>query len=326
MGHLRHPIKYELRATATNAERHAVRKALADEFQRILRLMITGVPTFPEALPTSSPGFFFPRGSSLATIGKPSEQEYRFNGNEAIYLRLFPKSNDAQPRLDKVGLGTLLHNRRALKAMSASPMAGLPAQNSYGYVVFEPQDTTTTRGITQVFLTGELWGINSQVFYLDTVVDRGSSGLHKRASALGGISAEKIYVRTLENYVSVAVSELKLRLPFVLEIGAVGLKDAYIAARHPAFPHGYLYEPIHEPSLVRRYELPNVSREPLYYLYGPISESSLVRRYELPNVGRETLYDALRRFFNDLYNLAECSPPDALTDEYFHKYDLPERT
>src|SRR6266436_4817169 len=40
MGHLRHPIKYELPATAKTPDRRNVRKALTEEFERILRLMI----------------------------------------------------------------------------------------------------------------------------------------------------------------------------------------------------------------------------------------------------------------------------------------------
>jgi hypothetical protein len=124
----------------------------------------SAVTPFPEASPTFSPAFFFPRGASLAAFGEPGEQEYQFEGDGAIYPRLFPKFDDAQPQLGRVGLRTLVHNRRALAAMAASPMAGIAAPNDHGYVVFEPFGNTTTKGITQAFLTGELWGINSQVF------------------------------------------------------------------------------------------------------------------------------------------------------------------
>lgn len=306
MGHLRHPIKYQLPATAKNSDRRAVRKMLTEEFERILRLMIadsasqpSAAPTpFPEAPPTFSPAFFFPRGGSLAAFGEPGEQEYKFEGDGAIYLRLFPKVNERQPRLGRVGLRNLVHNRRALHAMAASPMAGTTAPNDHGYVIFEPSGNTTTKGITQAFLTGELWGINSQVFRR-VQISHALRGTEESATALGAISVERLYTRALENYVSVAASEMKLRLPFVMEIGAVGLKGVYLAAPHPELSGGYDY--------------------------GPIREPSLVRRYELPDSNRKTLYDALRDFFNELYDLAECSRPDILRDEYIRKNDLPER-
>jgi len=48
MAHLRHPLQYHLPATATNAERRTVRKALAEEFERILRLMIDAASAVDE--------------------------------------------------------------------------------------------------------------------------------------------------------------------------------------------------------------------------------------------------------------------------------------
>src|SRR5580704_9240554 len=94
MAHLRHPLQYELPATATNAERRTARKALTEEFERILRLMIAEAPIqhtapFQEAQSAASPAFFFPCGTSIATFGFPGEQEYYFEGDKAIYLRLF---------------------------------------------------------------------------------------------------------------------------------------------------------------------------------------------------------------------------------------------
>jgi hypothetical protein len=218
MGHLRHPIKYELPTTAKNADRRAVRKALAEEFERILRLMIadararSGSATlFPEASPTSSPAYFFQQGTAIAAFGHPGEQEYRFEGDRAIYLRLFPKFNDGQPRLSRVSLKTLVHNRRVLNPMAAS--AGLAAPNDYGYIVIDPLASSTTQGITQAFLTGELWGINSQHF-LPVQLGR-FRGPDDKGTAFGVIGVEMVYTRTLENYVSVAVSE-SLSLPLAL--------------------------------------------------------------------------------------------------------------
>jgi hypothetical protein len=152
MGHLRHPLQYHLPTTATNAQRRAVRKALTEELERILRLMIAVAPTqqstpFQEAPSVASPAFFFPRGAAIATFGYPGEQEYRFEGDRAIYLRLFPKYSDGQPRLGRANLKALLHNRRVVNPMLLTN-GGLASVNDYGWVTIDPSSNTLTKGIT----------------------------------------------------------------------------------------------------------------------------------------------------------------------------------
>jgi hypothetical protein len=161
MGHLRHPLQYDLPATATKAERRAVRKALTEELERILRLMIAAAPVrqatlFQEAALVGSPAFFFPRGAAIATFGSPDEQEYRFEGDKAIYLRLFPKYSGGQAKPGRAGLKTLLHHRRVANPMS-STNGGIASANDYGWVIIDPSSDTLTKAITQAFPTGELW-------------------------------------------------------------------------------------------------------------------------------------------------------------------------
>jgi hypothetical protein len=298
MAHLRHPLQYCLPATATKAERRAVRKALTEEFERILRLMIAAAPAklatpFKEASFVGSPAFFFPRDAAIATFGLPGEQEYRFEGNRAIYLRLFPKYGDGQPKLGRAGVKTIVLHRRVAKPMSLT--AGVPSANDYGWATIDPSSDNETNGITQAFPTGELWGVNSQVFSVVPMRHTMVSP-EELASAFGMISAERLYTKTLENYVSVAM-EAKLRPPFVIELGAVGLKGVYTGAPHPEFPGGNYY--------------------------GPIREDSLVRRYDLQDIQRAAVLDVLRQFLEEFYDHADCSPSDLLTDELVRKSGLP---
>jgi hypothetical protein len=48
--------------------------------------------------------------------------------------------------------------------MSNSIGTAMMATNDFGWVTIDPSSDTWTKGITQAFQTGELWGINSQVF------------------------------------------------------------------------------------------------------------------------------------------------------------------
>jgi hypothetical protein len=93
---------------------------------------------------------------------------------------------------------------------------------------------------------------------------------------------------------------MKLRPPFVIELGAVGLKGVYMGAPHPEFSSGHYY--------------------------GPFREDALVRRYDLQDTEGPALLDILRQFFDELYDLAECSRSDVLTDEYVSKNEIPPRS
>jgi hypothetical protein len=44
-----------------------------------------------------------------------------------------------------------------------------------------------------------------------------------------------------------------------------------------------------------------------------------------PDIQHDTLFDRLRRFFNELYDLAEVSRSEVLTEEHVRKNDIPPR-
>jgi hypothetical protein len=135
MAHLRYPLQYHLLPVASNDDRRAARKALAGEFERILRLTFAEArpqqtTPFPEARSIESPAFFFSSGAAIAAFGSPGEQEYQFDGDEAIYLRLFPKYSDGQPKPSRTSLKDLVCYRRVLNPMSAT-IGGLASTNDF---------------------------------------------------------------------------------------------------------------------------------------------------------------------------------------------------
>jgi len=303
MGHLRHPIKYDLPAAAKKAERRAVRKALTEEFEAILRLMVaarvkpTAAAPFLEATSVEhSSAFLFSRGEVVAEFGNPGEQAYRFEGGNAIYLRLFPKFSE-QPRIGRARLKSIMQNH-IIHPMSAKAFGGIAASNEYGWIVIEPLNSNTTQAFSQGFSTGEMWGVNSHVFRPIALQHYGRP--EEKSVSFGAIGVEKVYTRTLENYVSTALTEMKLTPPYLVEIGAVGLQGVYMGAPHPEFSHGHYY--------------------------GPIRDQQLVRRYELQEAADHEVSEVLRQFFDELYDLVECSRSDMLTDEHIRLNSLPERS
>jgi hypothetical protein len=274
------------------------RPALADPARTLSGLGVqTGgtAEPFKEAAASHSPAFFFPRGATIASFGYPNEQEYSFDGDKVIYLRLLPKSSKDQPKVGRSILKKLFYNNRSLIPMSPT-IGGLVSSNDYGWVVIDPTTDNTTKGITQGFSTGELWGINSQVF-----VPADFQQFARRATAsqtaLPILNTERLYTRTLENYVSTAASEFKLQLPFVVEVGALGLKGVLMGAPHPEAPGGHYY--------------------------GPFREDSLIQRYELDSATLGSLHDVLRQFLDELYDLAECVRSSILTEEHVTRSKIP---
>ena len=303
MGHLRFPVRYDLPAMAKNAERRVVRKALTEELEKIIRGMIAqGVGAadrtpFSETAATTSPAFFFPRNATIASFGSPGEQEYKFEGDKAVYLRLFPRTSDGQPKIGRSVIRDLVHHKRSLGPMSYA-LTGVASSNDFGWACIAPSGNTTTKNICQAFPSGELWGISSQVFVQTQI--RHFVRPEEAATALGVIAVENLCTRTLENFVKVASTVMQLRPPFVVELGIVGTKGVYMGAPQPESSNGSYY--------------------------GPIRDDSLVRRYDLAKTDSAAQREILRDFFDELYDLAEVSRSEILTDEHVRANDIPRRT
>ncbi len=282
MGHRRHPLKYDFPPTASRADWRAIATNLAVEFEAILRPTIEQARSNPrknslfEKYPSSmAPAFFFPRGTTIASYDGDT-QEYQFDGESAIYLRLYPKFRDKQPSIGRALLKDLFNRRRVIPFSRIQ--GGLPSANDYGWVIIGPASNNTTRGMTQGLPKGEIWGVNSEVFVqYRTSTLRGDDQI---LTVLPIVSVEQLYVNTLEDYVRFAISDLELQLPLVIEIGAVGLKGVFISAPNGAVTLGNFY--------------------------GPFRDDQVVREYEVTDLKPETNLDVLRRYFDELYDCAEC--------------------
>lgn len=308
MGHLRHPIQYQLAPSAKNAERRAVRKSLSKKFEDALRFMIAAKieevrqeSPFPEAKPARPPAFFFEANEPLLALKAfeyASEQKYKFSNERAIYLRLFPAHGDQPP----LGLAKL---RAVFDARKPCPMSmangGVTGRNKWGSIIIDPSSSSTTEGITQGFSTGELWGVSCRVFQteLRQRFNANAETIDDTINYIGTIGVERVCVRTLEHYIIVAISEMKLRLPFIVELGAVGLHDVYLAVPGGEFGRAQFV--------------------------GPIKTHSLTKRYFLSDANRESMMSILRQYFDEFYDLAACSRDEVLTDQLIAAKGLPRR-
>jgi hypothetical protein len=81
----------------------------------------------------------------------------------------------------------------------------------YGPIIIDPLAATSIAGLTQGFPSGELWGLNGKVF-VPQQLQRGFPPRPDMVTVIPMISFEKLHVRVLLNYVTVAASEFKLQL------------------------------------------------------------------------------------------------------------------
>jgi hypothetical protein len=302
MGHLRFPIRYFLSATAKNTERRAARKQLSENIEKALRIIVSAQMVqarqdspFPEATAIRPPAFFFTPDQVLANAGHPGEQEFRFTFDRAIYIRLYPSHAD-QPSVTLAKLVQIFEARKACPMSTV--IGGIPGRNAFGPIIHEPAGSKEIWALTQGFDTGELWGVNGYIFrpYAST----NWRGTDEALTIIPMIAFEKIYRRVLGNYVRVAASELGLRLPYTVEMGAVGLNDVRLAFAGDG-THGQ-----------GRIE-------------GPVMKQSLQRRYSLVATTESAMDAVLRDYFSDFYDLVAVSRRDILTDQLVAAHGLPSR-
>src|SRR5262249_9198698 len=110
------------------------------------------------------PVFFFDRDESLARAGVPDVDQIEFGmtAERAISIRLIPSRPHAKP-LSPRELGQKVNAQ--LGAFWIRGFSGLCHLNQYGAIAYAPQTHgqpfNEMKALTQVFRTGEIWGVNS---------------------------------------------------------------------------------------------------------------------------------------------------------------------
>lgn len=288
LGHVRHPTQFSLPPGTADGERRAARATLSAKLEAILRLMAQNIvgksrsdKPFVSTAPVRPPAFFFQPDDVLVNFGYPGEQEMRFKRDRAIFLRLYPTYAD-QPR---VGLTRAIEVAQRLMPLQRV-ISSLNNRNHWGAINLQPHGDGIT-SFTQIFETGELWGVSEEPF---------RTGNPPFIPAIG---VEKAFVAALENHRLVYENELKLRPPFTAEFGAVGLTDQHLVVPSVEFSSGDYA--------------------------GPIRKDSISRTFQLGSFDAMEWKAALRDFFIDFYDLAARDRSKVLTDDLVTANELPPR-
>jgi hypothetical protein len=288
LGHVRHPTQYDLPPASPDGSRRAARAVLSEKLEAIMRLMAQNILSkactdnpFVPTVPVRPPAFFFQPSDVLVNFGYPGEQEMRFKRNRAIFLRLYPTYAD-QPR---VGLSRTIEVAKRLMPLQRV-ITSPHNRNNWGAINLQPHGDGIT-SFTQIFESGELWGASEEPFRTGN------------PSFVAAIGVEKAFVAALENHRLVYESELKLRPPFTVELGAVGLTDQHLLVPSVEFTSGEYA--------------------------GPIRKDSFCRSFQLGSFDATEWTSALRDFLIDFYDLAAVDRSKVLTDAIVAANQLPPR-
>lgn len=239
----RFPLDYHVAETDSAESRRSVRDELVRRLAGALAEAADRAPIEPEPPPEKAPlhaaaalgdsTFVLPNSpivaevSSRANDGVVSEHVYWHHGPSA-WLRVLPtKPLD----LTRASLRAIVEQ----SLMPLEPFGDAQARhrcvNSYGMIVLgfdgEVAETHATR-FTQVFRTGEVWGLNKQLI-------ESPDAMPRQRFLIPWPALSVLFERGLQNYLTFARQTLHLELPLIVTAGLAMVNDA-ILVRHR---HGY---------------------------------------------------------------------------------------
>jgi len=216
------PIQFRLAPDATKAEIEAERKKLVAQLVAALRPFVArataqAATPFHGVAPVGSPATFFEPHEVLGRIGLENvdEIEYRFAEARVFYIRVMPGA--ALPPLKHTQLMDIASQNRP-DVLSQTRYSGYLQRNRFGVVALEPSGTSTTpKALTQLFMSGEIWGLTMNFFRL-----------YQGHQTIPGNLLENIYRRVLSNYCDILSKGMGIAPPFTIIMGGIGLKDTYV--------------------------------------------------------------------------------------------------
>jgi hypothetical protein len=273
---LRHkagPIAYRLAPDADKAtiagEQKRLIGVLAEALRPYLSQPAISVMPFKEAPPAGpeTPAVFFNAHEALATIGDVDDGDavdLAFDSTDGFYLRLIPTKTLAQP----ISLATL-KQEVSRTAPFGERSSGLSARSDRGAISFDMRPEGQGLAMTQLFQNGEIWGFNITLL-------RDLDG----AIVIPSLALEQGYYDSARAYFELARS-LGNNPPFVIEMGATGLKNVRIGMPDRYWPD---------------------------QRWGPILHNELRHRNTITNIN--DLDSELQKFFSSLFDLAGHPRPD----------------
>ncbi len=236
LAHKAGPLTYRLAPEATADEIGRAKIELAGQLVSALRPFIRRAVVASNArhipiAPVRTSAFYFDRASSLVSTEDWHGQmiAHHYKSDPAFYLRVVPVDQLSVP-LSKSGLAKSIQEAN-LCTLTRSFGGGSARANQFGAVVFEdrPSQEGELHRSTQVFESGELWGINTEF-----VVARDDHYY------IPSLAVEQMFSHSLPRYLAFASERLRLGSSAFVIAGGSSLEMTKLAVR------GYAGSELHQ--------------------------------------------------------------------------------
>lgn len=226
MRHLRHPTTYCLKPDADKATKNKVRDDLVDQMTDYLKLAIIAKPRISqEKTPfsgtpiTTNPSTFLQPGETFSPFNRFGQIKGKIElpTVSRLFLRLVPSEPISTIRTKKEVLDLVQKGVRPMVGVDAG--GWFPGYNQYGGFVCSEEDGKVS-ALTQLFMTGELWGINARLIEKSSLVEY----YHTDFAPFPIRFVEEAFACTLTNYLKFATDTLHLSPPFRLIAGATDVR------------------------------------------------------------------------------------------------------
>lgn len=232
LAHRRYPIRYMLPIGAGKSDRERTKAAITAQLREAIKGVIRSrlADTTLDSVRTEHAvpmpySSFLADNQVFARIEHPSfepgeEAEVKWKNGPQAYIRF--RSIVASEEFTRVHL---------LKKLSESPIlepfgrfrGTWTSLNDFGAVVFNTdgraEQQTSAKCLSQLFLTGEIWGINQTLFGNDA----------QRGPYIAGETMEEQFTQALRNYIAFCSMHLQVGHPYKVVAGIDGIKNIRLA-------------------------------------------------------------------------------------------------
>jgi len=225
MRHLRNPITYHLDGETSAEEKKAIKADLIKSLRGAIELILENVSDdqpkkikFESQKVIGDPATFHNPNVAFLTsdrLGSVDKKLY-LPDEQKLFLRIIPREASTKITSSKVAKDTIQQfPLQPMKRPSSGGYGFSFERNEYGAFSYSEKDGTIDY-FTQLFKTGEIWGIDNKTINKDCVMKFSKVDF----GYFAGKAVEEVFLATLANYLKFAEKILELALPLKFIAGA----------------------------------------------------------------------------------------------------------
>lgn len=227
MRHQRRPICYSVEEGCSAEDKRRAREALTQAFAQAFRAIITAgilslkpAEPFIEIPPKNDPAQFWEDEESVELPDSIGSENLRFPAGPRLFLRVIPTKQIEPLSSSRMAYQAIVNSN--VRPFIHGSCGYTPNRDRYGAFVAH-HDADEVKGVTQLFLNKEIWGVD--------LVSLGFSKTHDRGSPFFPCTAvEELFRQMLDQYRDLATKALGVPLPLKVIAGATNVQGFKMCA------------------------------------------------------------------------------------------------